>query len=222
MAFKFDSSLIPLSPDLAFEQNLWQAGINRIAGIDEAGRGAWAGPVTAAAVILPRDQAYSGWLSGVRDSKQLSPAQRFALEPMIRTNALAWGIGFATNTEIDQIGILPATRLAMSRALAALPRLPDHLLIDALFLPEIGVAQTALIKGDRRSLSIAAASILAKTARDHWMMELGEREARYAFSRNKGYGTRSHQAALNCYGPCAEHRFSFAPIKSLAGIENER
>ncbi len=222
MASKFDRSLIPSSPDLAFEQSLWQAGLNLVAGVDEAGRGAWAGPVTAAAVILSSINPSTDMISGVRDSKQLNAGQRYALEPLIRSNALAWGIGFATNEEIDQVGILPATRLAMHRALECLHPAPLHLLLDALFLPDNDTPQTALIKGDQRSLSIAAASILAKTARDRFMVELGENHTRYAFERNKGYGTRVHQAALANFGPCPAHRFSFAPVKCLLNKENGR
>lgn len=213
MASKFDPALIPATPDLTFEQALWKSGIDWIAGVDEAGRGAWAGPVTAAAVVLPQGQATGSGLRGVRDSKQLRASQRQELEPLIKDRALAWGVGFATNEEIDLMGILPATRLAMTRALTALSLFPQHILIDALFLPEIQTAQTALIKGDQRSLSIAAASILAKTARDRWMEELAVDESLYAFERNKGYGTRVHQAALCQYGPCPAHRFSYAPVR---------
>lgn len=215
MAFRFDRALIPPFPDLTLEQSLFDSGIGLIAGLDEAGRGAWAGPVTAAAVVFDPHQPVDHLLREVKDSKQLHPHQRQRLEPVIKNTALAWGIGFASNEVIDQIGILPATRLAMTRALDALGVAPLHLLIDALFLPEIDTPQTALIKGDQRSLSIAAASILAKTSRDRFMVELGESETGYAFSRNKGYGTRSHQAALNQLGACSAHRFSFSPLKTI-------
>ena len=213
MAPKFDLSLIPAAPDLSLENALWANGVAPIAGIDEAGRGAWAGPVTAAAVIFPPGYLPQNQLRLVRDSKQLSPAMRKLLEPLIKELALAWAVGFASNDEIDVYGILPATRLAMTRALETLSLVPGHLLIDALFLPEIPIVQTALVKGDQRSLSIAAASILAKTARDGWMEELSLSEPLYAFERNKGYGTRVHQQALHRFGPCTAHRFSFAPIK---------
>ncbi len=213
MAPKFDLSLIPAAPDLSLENALWANGVAPIAGIDEAGRGAWAGPVTAAAVIFPPGYLPQNQLRLVRDSKQLSPAKRKLLEPLIKELALAWAVGFASNDEIDVYGILPATRLAMTRALETLSLVPGHLLIDALFLPEIPIVQTALVKGDQRSLSIAAASILAKTARDGWMEELSLSEPVYAFERNKGYGTRVHQQALHRFGPCTAHRFSFAPIK---------
>lgn len=213
MAPKFDPSLIPAAPDLSLENALWVNGVAPIAGIDEAGRGAWAGPVTAAAVIFPPGYLPQNLLRLVRDSKQLRPAMRKLLEPLIKELALAWAVGFASNDEIDVYGILPATRLAMTRALETLSLVPGHLLIDALFLPEIQCPQTSLIKGDQRSLSIAAASILAKTARDRRMEELALSEPVYAFERNKGYGTRAHQQALHRFGPCAVHRFSFAPIK---------
>ncbi len=186
-----------------------------IAGVDEAGRGAWAGPVSAAAVVFSAGGSLPLELNAIRDSKQLSPEIRAELEPLIKANALDWGVGFASSREIDEMGILPATKLAMARALMDLDCEPDHLLIDALFLPEIDTPQTALIKGDQRSRSIAAASILAKTARDRWMTEYSNQAAFYAFERNKGYGTRAHQTALERYGPCPQHRFCFSPIRSL-------
>ena len=214
MTARFDRSLIPDIPNLHFEQTLWQSSIQSIAGIDEAGRGAWAGPVAAGVVILPADDNIRDALHGVRDSKQLSAAHRQRLELVIRETAIACAVGLASNCEIDTLGILPATRLAMTRAVELLALTPDHLLIDALFLPEVPVPQTSLVKGDQRSLSIAAASILAKTARDRWMESLAQREPRYAFEHNKGYGTRSHLLALREYGPCREHRFSYSPIRS--------
>lgn len=209
----FDPSEIPLLPDLRFESELWKAGCTRVAGLDEAGRGAWAGPVSAGAVILPADPEIAARLNKVRDSKQMTPAERAFWVVEIKANAAAWGVGFASHQEIDQLGIVPATRLAMIRALENLGAFPDHLLIDALHLPQINLPQTSLIKGDARSLSIAAASILAKTARDGLMCQLDEQYPEYGFARHKGYGTAIHQAALQRIGPCAVHRFSFAPIK---------
>lgn len=214
MAVKFDPALIPVSPDLSLERSLIRSGVETLAGLDEAGRGAWAGPVTAAAVILDPALPIEQLLAGVRDSKQLRPEQRWHLEPVIKQTACAWGVGFASNEEIDKIGILPATRLAMTRALQAIQTPPQHILIDALLLPEIVIPQTALVKGDQRSLSIAAASILAKTARDRFMQELATHEDRFRFENNKGYGTRAHQAALAVHGPCPSHRFSYAPVKA--------
>lgn len=215
MTARLDASLIPLSPDLSFETLLWQNQVERIAGIDEAGRGAWAGPVAAAAVIFNCASSIPNDLMSVRDSKQLSPENRSRLEPLIKQHSLDWGVGFATNQEIDDFGIISATRLAMMRALEDLNVPPSHLLIDALFLPEIDIPQTSLIKGDQRSMSIAAASILAKTARDRWMEEYSKQADQYAFECNKGYGTRAHQIALEHYGVCLQHRRYYAPIKAL-------
>ncbi len=215
MTSRFDRTLLPDAPDLTFETALWQEGITTIAGVDEAGRGAWAGPVVAAAVILPINFSVSSFPMRLRDSKQLSAEKRASLEPVIKAQALAWGIGCADNMEIDLSGIIAATRAAMTRALEALKPAPQHLLIDALFLPEIYTSQTALIKGDQRSLSIAAASILAKTSRDRWMEALAQTEPGYLFERNKGYGTRAHQEALARHGACQAHRSSFSPLKAL-------
>ena len=200
MTGKFDPALI--------------AGIDLVAGVDEAGRGAWAGPVMAAAVILPRLKSVNPF-SKVRDSKQLTSRQRYQLEPLIKRHSRAWAVGAASSQEIDTLGILPATRLAMTRALLSLTPAPLHILIDALFLPEIGTPQSSLLKGDQRSLSIAAASILAKTARDRWMDELSLSEGNYGFERHKGYGTRLHQTALELLGPCSAHRFSYKPVRNL-------
>jgi ribonuclease HII len=206
----FDRSLIPDEPDLSFERSLWDAGLTAVAGIDEAGRGALAGPVSAAAVILPPDPAIGNWLKGVRDSKQLTPDQRETTREKILQLALAWGVGYATNEEIDLIGILPATRIAAWRALKSLSISPAHLLLDYIFLPDIPVPQTALIKGDCRSLSIAAASILAKTARDATLRELDQVYPGYGFAAHKGYGTEAHRAALQRLGACPLHRLSFS------------
>jgi ribonuclease HII len=210
----FDRSELPASPDLRFESGLWAKGLLRVAGLDEAGRGAWAGPVSAGAVILPADPQITTRLSGVRDSKEMTPAERATWAEIIRANVAAWGVGFASNTEIDALGIVSATRLAMLRALECLALPPEHLLIDALRLPGNPLPQTPLIKGDARSLSIAAASVLAKTARDALMVELEEQFPGYGFARHKGYGTAVHAEALTRLGPCAIHRFAFAPIKA--------
>ena len=197
---------------------MWQSGLRQLAGLDEAGRGAWAGPVCAGAVILPPDPAIAQKLAGVRDSKQMTPHQREQWVSPIQSCASAWAVGFASAQEIDAIGILPATRLAMQRALDGLDALPQHLLIDALLLPQIDLPQTALIRGDSLSLSIAAASILAKTARDALMCEMDSAYPDYFFARHKGYGTRQHQQALACQGPCRIHRQSFAPIRAMVEV----
>jgi ribonuclease HII len=203
----------PPHPDLSFELSLWEGGLTLLAGLDEAGRGAWAGPVYAAAVILPRDNGILDILQGVRDSKKMTPRQRTYWAGRIRLAAAGWGIGAASAEEIDSRGIVAATRLAMQRALEACSCQPEHLLIDALRLPGVNVPQLALIKGDARSLSIAAASVLAKTARDAWMAELGEQYPGYGFAAHKGYGTRMHREALARLGPCAEHRRSYGPVR---------
>jgi len=222
-------------PTLEFEKRLWKGGFRYIAGIDEAGRGAWAGPVCAAAVILPntphsartaRPSARGEALGGVRDSKQMTPLARESWAPRIKEIALAWGVGFASAEEIDTLRIVPATRLAALRAIQSLtsahptpdppiPDLlfPDYLITDYLLFPEIPLPQTALVKGDQRSLSVAAASVLAKTARDAIMRELDCEYPDYGFARHKGYGTSQHRAAIAQSSLCAIHRKSFA-IKS--------
>ena len=213
MPHPFNPAEIPPAPDLRFEQALWAAGVVRVAGLDEAGRGAWAGPVSAGAVILPPDPDIARQLCQVRDSKQMRPAERAFWAEIIKARALAWGVGFATHQEIDAWGIVPATRQAMARALEQLIPSPATLLIDALRLPEVALPQTPLIKGDARSLSIAAASVLAKTARDAVMVQLDQEYPAYGFARHKGYGTAMHRAALERNGPCPVHRLSFAPLR---------
>jgi ribonuclease HII len=202
-------------PHLKFENEFWKSGIQRVAGLDEAGRGAWAGPVCAAAVIFSEDISLVEQLPGVRDSKLMTPPQRFYWATKIKDVALAWGAGFASQEEIDQIGILPATRLAMLRALEQLSPAPQHLLLDALLLRALDLPQTALIKGDQRSLSIAAASVLAKTSRDEWMVNCAQHFPGYGFELHKGYGTSKHQAALLSLGACPLHRRSFRPVKEV-------
>jgi ribonuclease HII len=204
---------LPDRPRLDHELSLARAGYARVAGIDEAGRGAWAGPVAAAAVIL--DWTKSRRLRAVDDSKKLSPRQRDEVYPVIIDNCIAYGIGQASASEIDAIGILPATRLAMTRALEALSPPPHALIIDAVRLPAIDLPQAVFNFADSISLSVAAASILAKVTRDRLMIELDARYPHYGFARHKGYGTRIHQLALQSVGPCAIHRRSFKPITAL-------
>ena len=198
------------SPDLSHEKNLWRA-YKYVAGLDEAGRGALAGPVCVGAVILPDDNPHLlRTLSGVRDSKQLTPRKRDQLAPRIKEIARAWGLGFASADEIDALGIVPATRLAASRALEAMSFLPDFLLTDfRLELPELDVSQSALVKGDQRSLSIASASILAKTARDKLIVELDTQYPQYGFARHKGYGTLAHRSMIAKLGFSPIHRKTF-------------
>ena len=204
-----------ISPTLAQEFMLWQSGLALVAGLDEAGRGAWAGPVAAGAVILAPGSDLMQRLKGVRDSKLMTALQRQRAAKVIRELAVTWGVGFASVDEIDTLGIVPATRLAMERAVAQLAPAPQHLLIDALRLPGVDLPQTALVKGDRRVLSIAAASVLAKTARDALMVELDGQYPGYALGRHKGYGTAVHLAALQALGATEIHRKSFAPIRNL-------
>jgi len=205
-------------PTLAFEQALWTSGCLHVAGIDEAGRGALAGPVAASAVILPPEPGLLQSLSGVRDSKLMTPQQREEWAPLIRSAALAWGVGFASAEEIDTLGILPATKLAALRALQGLACQPDFLLTDYLLFRELELPQNALIKGDQLSLSISAASVLAKTARDALMRELDSKYPGYLFARHKGYGTALHLQAIHLRGKCEIHRKSF----SVAGFPAEK
>lgn len=213
MKRSFDPSLLPPAPDLYFEERLWNAGISLIAGIDEAGRGALAGPVAAAALILPPKPSIRDVLDDLHDSKKLSTGERTDWSNRLRHEALAWGIGFATHDEIDSWGIIPATRQAAQRAMANLLISAEHLLLDYLFLPDCEIPQTALVKGDARSLSVAGASILAKTARDKLLVEMEFDYPGYGFAEHKGYGTPRHLQALDRLGPCPTHRYSFAPIK---------
>ena len=209
-----------IQPDLSLETPLWQAGLLALAGLDEAGRGAWAGPVAAAAVVLPPSgDTLLELLPGVRDSKLMTARQRGLWAGKIHAAAVAWAVGWAACEEIDSLGILPATRLAMQRAVAQLGLPPEHLLIDAVRLPALPLPQTALVRGDQRSLSIAAASVLAKTARDAWMTDLDEQYPGYGFAAHKGYGTARHRRALDKLGPCPQHRLSFAPLRArLPGV----
>jgi len=205
---------IPEKPTLKYEKQLWEGGFRIVAGLDEAGRGAWAGPVYAAAVVLPTDNRVSELLSGVRDSKRMTPLQRNRWRGCIQSAAVAWTVGSATHEEIDKLGIVPATYLAMRRALDELVYQPTYLLVDYIQIHDCACPQLSLPKGDCRSLSIAAASVLAKTARDAYMLELDQRFPGYGFARHKGYGTVQHCAALAELGPCPIHRRSFRPIKA--------
>lgn len=205
-------------PSLDYESQIWAEGYRYVAGLDEAGRGAWAGPVVAAAVILPPNQPQLlQHLAGVRDSKTLTAARRDGLLEIIGELALAWAIGAVPPGEIDLLGIVPATRKAMTQALEMLSPPADYLLIDYLPLPEVLVPQHNLPKGDAQVLSIAAASIVAKVSRDRMMIDLEALYPGYGFARHKGYGTPQHQAALATLGPSPAHRLSFAPLKRLVG-----
>lgn len=215
MTLRFDSNELPPWPDLSFEEALWSRGVSLVAGVDEAGRGALAGPVAAAALIFPILPGLAQTLRGVRDSKQMSAAEREYWAPRLKEIALKWGVGFASVEEIDRLGIVPATRLAVQRALEQLSVRPHHLLVDYLTLPEVDIPQTALVKGDARALSIAAASILAKTARDAYMRQLDLRYPGYGLAAHKGYATSAHLEALARLGPSPVHRRSFSPVGAM-------
>ena len=200
-------------PTLTEEQRLWRGGFARVAGLDEAGRGALAGPVVAGAVILPTDCAQEGVWAAVRDSKMLKPARRDQLAEQIRAQAASWSLGEASAAEIDATGIAPATRLAMRRAVLALIPPPDHLLIDWVRLKTLNLPQQSFTKGDQRIVSIAAASILAKVHRDRLLCQLHEEFPEYGFHSHKGYGAQYHLAAIERLGPCPPHRHTFAPMR---------
>jgi len=200
---------MPETPGLHIERSLWGRGFQHISGIDEAGRGAWAGPVMAGAVILPNDPYLQQNLSGVRDSKQMTPKQREYWAVKIKIVAISWAIGAASPEEIDQIGILPANRIAMLRAIQGLAFPPEYFLFDFIHWKDCPDPAEKLIKGETQSLSIAAASVLAKTERDAFMREQDEQYPGYEFWRHKGYGTAIHQAAIKKNGLTAIHRKSF-------------
>lgn len=207
-----------MSPSWNWDRALLALGHRFLAGVDEVGRGPLAGPVMAGAVILPIG-LNAQWVAEVNDSKLLSPRVRHALSDRIWEEALAVGIGSASTDEIDQVGIVPATRLAMSRAIRRLKISPDCLLIDALRLPQIDLPQESIIRGDSISISIAAASIVAKVARDRLMVQMDSHYPGFGFRRNKGYGTPEHLKALGLLGPCLIHRMTFAPVSaSRAGL----
>lgn len=188
-----------------WERSLLSQGISYIAGVDEVGRGPLAGPVAAGAVILPPGL----YLPGLADSKKLSPRQREILAEEIKEKSLAWAIGWASVVEIDCLNIAVAARLAMQRAVAALKLTPQHILVDAFYLPGIKIRQTPLVGGDTLSASIAAAAIIAKVARDKLMENYDKAFPGYGFSRHKGYPTPEHRAALALRGPSPIHRRSF-------------
>ena len=198
-------------PTLMLEMEAHAVWNGHVCGVDEAGRGPWAGPVSAAAVILNPDDLPPG----IDDSKALTEKRRALLEPEIKARALAWGVGFASVEEIDELNILHATGLAMRRAVEALAHPPVHALVDGNYRFKLPCAVTPVVKGDSRSLSIAAASILAKTARDRLMIEMDATYPGYGFASHKGYNAPIHQKALQTLGPCPEHRRSWAPIKAL-------
>jgi ribonuclease HII len=193
-----------------YEEALYEQNIQFIAGVDEVGRGPLAGPVVAAAVILPKDF----YLPGVTDSKKLSEQKREEYYEAIKKQAIAIGVGMIPAAVIDEINIYEATKKAMITAISKLSVTPEHLLIDAMALP-LPIPQQSIIKGDATSISIAAGSIIAKVTRDRMMKELGEKYPAYGFEKHMGYGTKQHLAAIEQYGVLEEHRKSFAPIKDM-------
>ena len=191
---------------LTHERRLWDSGRSYIAGVDEVGRGPLAGPVVAAAVILPQDFD----VLGIDDSKKLSPKKREELFEVIKEKALAWSVGWVGPERIDEINILEATKEAMTQAVQGLSLQPDHVLIDGNFtVRALALPQTAIVKGDANSTSIAAASILAKVTRDRYMEEMDAVYPGYAFASNKGYGTKAHYDGLKAQGPTPIHRKTF-------------
>jgi ribonuclease HII len=200
---------------LRYETELWERGGRLVAGVDEAGMAPLAGPVVAGACVLPPDYRPRG----IDDSKQLDRAERERLADDIRRNAVCWAVARAEVEEIDRINIYRAGLLALTRAVEGLSVRPDHVLVDARRLPEVPIPQTAIVHGDALSLTIAAASILAKTARDALMVELDAAHPGYGFCRHKGYPTSEHFEALRRLGACSVHRRSFQPVRVALGLE---
>lgn len=196
---------------LRTERALWATGITRVAGVDEVGVGPLAGPLVAAAVLVPPTMR----LRGVDDSKRLRPALREELAGRIRAEALAVSLGTVDVDEIDRLNVYRATLEAMRRAVAGLAVVPEHVVVDARTIPGIDLPQTAIVRGDSRSFAVAAASIVAKVARDALMRDLDREYPGYGFADNAGYGTAAHLAALARQGPCPAHRRSFAPVRQM-------
>ncbi len=202
-----------MAPDTDYERACYAQGYRYVAGLDEAGRGCWAGPVVAAAVVFPPALLlHPSHLPAIDDSKQLTAAQREAAYRQITALAASIGVGVVPSYLIDAFGIVPATRLAMMAALLSLSCRADTLLLDALLLPGLSLPQQALIKGDARCYSIAAASIIAKVTRDRLMSAADRGYAGYGFAAHKGYGTAAHRRALHLLGPCPLHRMTFRPV----------
>ncbi len=200
-----------VTPTFKEERALLMSGVTLIAGVDEAGCGCWAGPVYAAAVILPLDSG----IGLIRDSKQLSPDQRRSIVDRIKEASTAWAVGTASAAEIDELNIRRAGALAMRRAVEGLKIRPQYVLIDAFQIPGLGIPSKSIIHGDAVVKSIAAASVIAKVERDRHLDELARLFPGYGFEAHKGYGTKQHQEALRRLGPCPEHRRSYEPVRKL-------
>lgn len=201
-------------PDFSEEKELQKDGFLYVAGLDEVGRGSLAGPVVTGLVVFPAGADYE-WLASVRDSKELTIKQREELAPLIKSTALVAETGLSSAEEIDQLGIVSATRLAMQRSLDAALLMPQFLLIDAIKLPSSNIPQKSIVKGDSKCLSIAASSILAKVTRDSLMSDLSEIHPGYGFEKHKGYGTSKHLEEIERLGPCKLHRLTFAPMNKI-------
>ena len=202
---------------LSYEKEFYAQGISLIAGVDEVGRGPFAGPVFAAAVILPKNRK----IKGLNDSKKIPKKKHEEIFQAVKDNALAIGIGIMDNQVIDQVNIYEATKLAMKEAISQLDPQPEHLLIDAMKL-DLPISQTSIIKGDANSLSIAAASIIAKVTRDKIMANYDQEFLGYDFSQNSGYGTAKHLEGIEKYGVTPIHRTSFEPIKTIISETSKR
>lgn len=206
-------------PNLEIESRLEGDGYRMVAGVDEVGRGAWAGPVVAAAVILSKNTP-SELLNQLDDSKKLTPSQRESIATQLEIHCVAIGVGQCASWQIDMLNIVRATQMAMMQAIDSLKPVADYLLIDALRLPECSLPQQSIIRGDSTSSSIAAASIIAKVYRDRLMQnEVNEKYPQYGFKSHKGYGTREHRSKLNVHGNSDEHRKSFHPMSVLANSQ---
>jgi ribonuclease HII len=216
MSQSFPTGTQPSWPTLEKEIALLKQGYRFVAGLDEAGRGAWAGPVVAAAVILPLDRPdLPQTLAGLHDSKKLTPQQRDKFFDLIGQTALTVSVGEAPAALLDEINVIGATRYAMEQALLELNPGPDYLLLDHLKLPAVALPQEAFPKADGISLTVAAASVIAKVTRDRLMVQFNYEYPGYAFDLHKGYGTQTHRACLTRLGPCPLHRLSYEPVKAI-------
>ena len=202
---------------LEYENNLYKEGVTLIAGVDEVGRGPLIGPVVACACILPVDFYHKD----IKDSKKLSEKKREEMYKIIKENAISIGLGIVSEKVIDEVNIYEATKIAMKEAIKNLNITPEHVLIDAMKL-ELNIPSTSIIKGDAKSESIAAASIIAKVTRDHMLDEMDKEYPMYDLKNNKGYGTKKHLEALQTYGPCKYHRVSYSPVRNALNEKNTK